>query len=199
METPSQQTSRSLLLRLRNPRDQDAWSTFLAVYGPLVYGHARRRGLGHEDAQDVTQKVFARVNAAIGNFEYQAEKGRFRNWLGSIVRHEVIRHWKKEEHQVRAQGGDSQTVEQVPGDSVDPEWSAEYHTHLLNTALARCQPHFEPATWRAFEQVWIDKRPAPEVAQEIGQPIDWVYVAKSRVLKRLWKEVQELGDDPPLL
>ena len=28
--------------------------------------------------------------------------------------------------------------------------------------------------------------------------LDWVYVAKSRVLKRLWQEVQELADDSVL-
>jgi len=165
------------------------------VYGPLVYGHARRRGLAHEDAEDVSQKVFARITAAIGGFEYEKERGRFRDWLGYVIRNEVVRHWKKEQNQTQGQGGEAQIVEQLSGASVDPEWSAEYHSHILATALARCQPHFEPATWRAFERVWIERCSPLEVSQEVHQPIDWVYVAKSRVLKRLWQEVQELSED----
>ena len=89
-DSSSPQTAASLLLRIRDPRDAKAWNAFVLVYGPLVYGHARRCGLAHEDAEDVTQKVFARVSAAIRGFEYQKERGRFRDWLGSIVRHEVV-------------------------------------------------------------------------------------------------------------
>src|SRR5205807_2458924 len=96
--SPSNQTRPSLLFRMRAPRDTKAWDDFALVYGPLVYGHARRRGLSHEDAEDVAQKVFARVSAAIQGFEYEREKGRFRDWLGLIVRNEVFRHWKKEEN-----------------------------------------------------------------------------------------------------
>lgn len=191
-------TRPSLLFRLRDPRDAKAWDDFALVYGPLVYGHARRRGLAHEDAEDVVQKVFARVSAAIQGFEYEREKGRFRDWLGLIVRNEVFRHWKKQEKQAQGRGGDNPALDELAGQS-DPEWAADYHTHILQTALNRCRPHFEPATWRAFEKVWLEHCPAPDVGREMGQPIDWVYIAKSRVLKRLWQEVQELAEDSPLL
>ena len=192
-----EETSPSLLVRLRDARNQEAWKAFVTVYGPLIYGHARRRGLAHEDAEDVAQKVFARISAAIGSFEYDRQRGRFRDWLGSIVRHEVVRHWKKEGRQAHAAGDDA--LAHVAGDSIDPDWSAEYHSHVLATALARCQPHFEAETWRAFQQVWIDHCPPLQVSQEMNQPIDWIYVAKSRVLKRLWQEVQELAEDTLVL
>lgn len=192
-------TRPSLLFRLRDPRDAKAWDDFALVYGPLVYSHARRRGLSHEDAEDVAQKVFARVGAAIQGFEYHREKGRFRDWLGLIARNEVYRHWKKEENQPHGQGGDQPALKELAGESVDPEWAADYHTHILQTALDRCRPHFEDATWRAFEKVWLEHCPALDVARAMGQPIDWVYIAKSRVLKRLWQEVQHLAEDSPLL
>jgi RNA polymerase sigma factor (sigma-70 family) len=198
-DSTGDETRPSLLLRLRDPRDQEAWSRFVDVYGPLVHSHARRRGLSNEDAEDVTQRVFARVSEAIRKFDYDPQRGKFRDWLGFIVRNEVFRHWKKGERETRAPGGDDQTLEQVAGDPTDPEWTEEFHTHVLRVALARCQPRFEPDTWWAFEKVWLDHFPARDVAQELSQPIDWVYVAKSRVLKRLWQEVQELADDAPLL
>ena len=62
-------------------------------------------------------------------------------------------------------------------------------------ALARTRPHFEEPTWRAFERTWLEGLPAAEVARELGRGVDWVYMAKSRVLQLLHQEVQELGDD----
>jgi RNA polymerase sigma factor (sigma-70 family) len=198
-ESSAAQTRPSLLFRLRDPRDQEAWNHFLGIYGPLVYAHARRRGLANEDAEDVSQKVFARVSEAIRTFDYEPARGRFRDWLGFVVRNEVVRHWKQGVKHAQDRVLDSHLLDQTAGDSVDPEWAEEFHTHVLQMALAHCRPHFEPATWRAFEMVWLENRPALETAQELRQPIDWVYVAKSRVLKRLWEEVQELSEEAPLL
>ncbi len=68
----------------------------------------------------------------------------------------------------------------------------------IQAALARTRPHFEEQTWRAFELVWLEKRPAAQVAQELNLRIDKVYVAKSRVLDRLEQEVRELAEDSVL-
>ena len=76
----------------------------------------------------------------------------------------------------------------------DTNWDAEFNAHILQMALGQCRPHFEAATWRAFELVWLENRPAMQVARELGQPIDWVYVAKSRVLGRLRQELAGLLD-----
>ena len=64
-------TPPSLLLRVRDPADAAAWRTFVDIYGPLVYGYCRSARLAHEDAEDVTQEVFGRVNEAIRTFEYR--------------------------------------------------------------------------------------------------------------------------------
>jgi RNA polymerase sigma factor (sigma-70 family) len=194
-------TRPSLLLRLRDPADAAAWATFVEVYGPLVYGHGRRRGLRHEDAEDLTQKVFARVSGAMRSFDYRPDLGRFRDWLGAVVRNEVNRFLAKESKAVRATGEpeEASVLDTVAAPAADTEWAAEFHAHLLQVALTRCRPRFEEPTWRAFERVWLEHRTAAEVAREFGQPIDWVYTAKSRVLKQVWHEVEELADDAALV
>jgi len=193
-------TRPSLLLRLRDPRDAEAWRAFVDVYGPLVYGHARRRGLKHEDAEDVTQRAFTRVSEAIRTFNYQPDLGRFRDWLGTVVRNEINRLLKAEMGAARGKGGDADLrLENLAAPPADAAWTAEFNAHILQVALERCRGRFEPATWRAFERVWLQQTPAVQVAQEMGQPIDWVYVAKSRVLKLLAQEVQEMADDAALI
>jgi NADPH-dependent 7-cyano-7-deazaguanine reductase QueF-like protein len=66
-------------------------------------------------------------------------------------------------------------------------------------AIQRSRPDFEEMTWKIFECTWVHSRGAPEVALELNVPIDSVYVAKSRVLKRLRAEVASLAEDYPLL
>jgi hypothetical protein len=79
-------TQPSLLLRIRDAFDAESWRTFVSIYAPLIYRSCRRRGLQDADAADVGQEVLAQVARSIREFEYQPGRGRFRDWLGSVVR-----------------------------------------------------------------------------------------------------------------
>lgn len=46
-------TRATLLARLKNRSDAEAWSQFQKLYAPLLYRYARGRGLSREDAEDV--------------------------------------------------------------------------------------------------------------------------------------------------
>jgi RNA polymerase sigma-70 factor (ECF subfamily) len=189
-----------LLLRLRDPADTASWCSFVDVYGPLVYGLCRRGGLRHEDAEDVTQEVFGRVAKAIRSFEYHPETGRFRSWLGTLVRNEVNRLFRKKGTDVldQAIGAPDPVLDALAACLDEGAWASAFNAHVLDTALARSRPQFEEATWRAFELTWLESRPAVEAGRLLGRSLDFVYIAKSRVLKRLWEEVRELADDTVL-
>ena len=58
-------TRRSLIVKLRDPADAGAWCEFVALYEPLVYRLARRKGLQDADARDLCQEVFRTVAQAI--------------------------------------------------------------------------------------------------------------------------------------
>jgi RNA polymerase sigma-70 factor (ECF subfamily) len=193
-------TRPSLLLRIRDHQDAEAWQTFVDVYAPLIYGYCRHRRLQESDAADVAQEVLTRVARSMRNFEYSPDRGRFRDWLGTIARNEIVRFQTRAKRPGEGAGGEAAGVlDSVASADQDSAWSAQFHAHLLETALGRVRPHFDPATWRAFELVWLDDAPAPQVARQLGLAVEKVYVAKSRVLKRLREEVLLLGEDSPLL
>ena len=50
-------TSVSLLGRLRQPEDQEAWRRFVHLYSPLLYYWARSVKLPAADAADLVQEV----------------------------------------------------------------------------------------------------------------------------------------------
>ena len=68
-------TRASLLARLGDPQDRAAWQQFVQLYGSLVYGFARQRGLQDADAADLTQEVFLAVARAMGRWRYDPQLG----------------------------------------------------------------------------------------------------------------------------
>jgi RNA polymerase sigma factor (sigma-70 family) len=194
-------TRPSLLLRLRDPRDADAWCIFVETYTPLVYAYCRRRGLQASDVADVTQEVMAQVLRSIPDFMYQPERGRFRDWLGTITRTKLLRFLARNARAGKGgEAGAEEATSLVEAPESDTLWTEGFHARVLEVAMNRARPDFKEATWTLFERAWLMGQTAPDVARELGVPIESVYIAKSRVLKRLRSEVVMLAEDyPPLL
>jgi RNA polymerase sigma-70 factor (ECF subfamily) len=191
--TGAPNTRASLLVRLRDVQDAEAWQTFVKTYALLVYGYCRRKGLQDADAADVTQAVLAEVLRAVrGRFEYQPQRGRFRDWLGTVTHRQLLRFQRNQGWA----GAEADGLDEVPA-AADAAWTEEFNARVLQVALERVQPHFEASTWRAFERVWLEHQPPLEAAAALGLTIDVVYAAKSRVLKRLREELLLLAEDLP--
>src|SRR5262249_61315852 len=74
-------THSSLLLRLRDVRDEEAWGHCVRLYAPLVYQYARRHGLQDADSADVTQEVLRALMNDAGRLEVIHRQGSLRSWL----------------------------------------------------------------------------------------------------------------------
>ncbi|MGL6073449.1 MAG: RNA polymerase sigma factor [Fimbriiglobus sp.] len=187
----------SLLGRLRDPADAASWELFVRTYGAAVYHFCRRRGLQDSDAVDLVQDVLVQVMVSIRTFDYDPSRGRFRDWLGAVTRSKLARHWRRS---ARPDHGDSaQDPDEIPMNGVDPEWTSELDAHLLHVAIESIQSAFDPTNWKAFERTWVHSESAVDVAASLGIPVAQVYVAKSRIAKRLAEEMHHLTDDIPWL
>ncbi|MEM0925046.1 MAG: sigma factor, partial [Planctomycetota bacterium] len=83
---PNPETRPSILLRLRDPSDGDAWREFQAVYRGVIRSLAYRWGYQDADAADLEQEVLIRISRSIQRFEHDPRKARFRTWLGQVIR-----------------------------------------------------------------------------------------------------------------
>ena len=195
---PYPETHASLLFRLKDPVDGAAWSKFVDVYGPLVYGEIRRRGVSHQDAEDVTQVVFVRLLKSIRNFDFDPTHGRFRDWLGILVRNEVFRFWRDRGREfVDSVVLQDEDLLKAVAQFHEPAWHDHFHARILEVALDSCRDRFDPQTWEAFTRVWLQHQSAGEAAIEMQSSVECVYVAKSRVLAALRKAVLLLADEWP--
>ena len=81
-------TRHSLLFRLRDPGDAEAWSEFLAIYRPMIYRLARLRGWQDADAQDISQAVLVKIASKIESFD-PTGRAKFRTWLSRVCQNTI--------------------------------------------------------------------------------------------------------------
>lgn len=184
-------TSLTLLQRVRSQVDQPAWERFVALYQPLLLAWAGKAGLQEAEALDLVQDVLLKLTAELPRFTYDPQRKNFRGWLKTIT----IRACRDRQRQQRPTGGgDSVLAYQVDESHLEQLWEREHQTQLVSHALRIMQADFEPKTWQACWETTVNERPAKEVAAELGMSEPAVYMAKSRVLRRLREELRELLD-----
>jgi RNA polymerase sigma-70 factor (ECF subfamily) len=191
-------TRASLLLRLRDPRDGDAWRQFVDLYGPLVYGYARRQGLQDADAADICQDVLGAVAEAVGRLEYDTARGSFRNWLFTVVRNRLSKWRAARGRRVQASGDSTtrQLLEMCPAPGgMEAEWEAEWQERLIAWACAQARGQMSEPTWQAFWRTAVEGVPVKQAAADLGLTTAAVYHARGRVLARL-KELVRSALEP---
>ncbi len=191
-------TRASLLVRLRDPRDETAWTQFVDLYAPLVYGYARKQGLQDADAADLCQDVLRAVAGAVGRLEYDPCRGAFRNWLFTVVRRKLS-NWRQAQGHRPWGGGDPAThrlLEQCTAPAeLEAQWQAEWEQRVVAWACTQVRQAVSPLTWQAFWRTAHDGQPGKQVAAELGMSVAAVYHARARVLARLQELAQSLQED----
>src|SRR5215472_1187446 len=126
-------TRASLLVRLRDPRDETAWREFVDLYVPVIYGYVRKQGLQDADAVDLSQEVISAVAGAVGRLEYDPSRGTFRSWLFTVVRRKLSNWRRAQKHRPRG-SGDTAThrrLEQLPvAEGGNEDWEAEWQERV---------------------------------------------------------------------
>jgi RNA polymerase sigma-70 factor (ECF subfamily) len=194
-DTPPPETRLSLLARLGDAADQQAWVEFDRRYRPVVLAWCRRWRLQEADAEEVTQRVLARLVAKMRECAYDPAAGRFRAWLKTLAWH-ALSDLRKEQARPGGGSGDSQ-AQSLLGDvearaDLEARLEEQFDLDLLEEARARVRQRVAAATWEAYRLTAEEGLSALEVSRRTGLDVDQVHVAKSRVLRLLQEEVRRL-------
>ena len=186
-------TRPSLLVRLRDARDEEAWAEFTAVYEPVIYRMTRRRGMQDADAREVVQEVLMSVVAAIDRFDTEAA-GTFRGWLSRVTRNATIDRFRQlaaRHETIDASGVLRKLDDAASREEVVDEFEQHRRQQLFRWAASQVRLRTGEVNWMAFWKTAVDGRPAKEVARELGINEGSVYVARCRILKRIRELVHE--------
>jgi len=120
-----------------SPQAADALETLCRTYWYPLYAHVRRRGHGHEDAQDLTQDFFAHLLARGFPCGAAPERGKFRSFLLASLRHFLVDQHRHADAAKR--GGGQRTV------SLDESRAEERF---------RLEPQHELTPEKLYEREW---------------------------------------------
>lgn len=183
-------TRPSLLIRIRDRADGDAWRTFDDIYRPILFRFARDIGLTVTDAEDVAQECLSAVSDHIREFDYDPHRGRFKGWLRTLVNNRVRNLLRSR----RGGVGDAasmnlpQECEDGPEDAFERVWMEEHLRHCLE----RLRGEVDERTFTAFERYVIDEQPADEVAGALGLSVNNLYTIKWRLTHKISEQMREL-------
>ncbi|MCA9215377.1 MAG: sigma-70 family RNA polymerase sigma factor [Planctomycetales bacterium] len=186
--------------------DALAWNTFVRIYGPVIYQWCRKDGLSECDAADVGQDVFRAVSTSIQRFDRSANAN-FLGWLRTITRFKVADHFRQSSQLPQAVGGtEFQAVVAGMADAgskldstsaeiderLDDAEAANAQQLITQQTLAVIKSRFSTQAWTAFWETAVNGRSASDVGEELGMTAMAVRKAKSRVLRRLKTEMDDV-------
>ena len=187
------ETHVSLLVRLKDPGDYTAWNEFVAVYRPVIYRLARKRGLQDSDAQDLSQEVLIAVAKAVGGWKPDPNRGRFRTWLIRIAGNAIINVLTRGRPD-GAIGGTSflEAIRQQAEPNLAAEdIKREYQRELFRWCVKQIRCEFHESTWNAFWLTTVEGLSIEETAARLGKTTGSIYASRSRIMRRLRERVRQ--------
>jgi RNA polymerase sigma-70 factor (ECF subfamily) len=190
------ETSVSLLERLRQEPDEKSWQQLVELYTPLIHAWLSRQEVQLADRHDLVQEVLAIVVRKLPGFEHNQRTGAFRHWLRTITARCLKDFWRAQRLRPVAHG-DSDFQEMLqqledPHSALSRQWDRDHDLHVTRKLLEMLQPQFTPVTWEAFQRVALLRESPEAVATALGLTVNAVFIAKSRVLTKLRQEAQGL-------
>jgi RNA polymerase sigma-70 factor (ECF subfamily) len=192
------ETPISLLARLRNRDDDLSWRRLVDLYRPLIRRWLTRHDTPPDDVDELEGDVLEALVRELPTFEHNGRAGAFRCWLRTVTVNRLKGYWRARKTRPMPVGAASfaRMLEQLadPHSDLSQRWDREHDEHVVRRMVRLIQGDFEPATWEAFRRQALDGERAVAVAAALGLTVNAVLLARSRVLRRLRKEVEGLMD-----
>ena len=181
-------TPKTLLRKIAeyaNGDDAAEWSRFVELYTPVIRQFVSvREDIGVADADDMVQEIFVRLVDVLRAGTYRPEKGRFRAYLGTMVRRLLIDRHRR----ALARGAgreisadDVELLTETPdaAEYVDQRLKEARHAAAVEHVLSRTM--LDARTVAAYRAYALAGEPPDEVAARLGITINALRQIKYRV------------------
>ena len=191
------ETRHSLIVRLKDQRDDLAWTEFVCAYEPFLMRLVRKQGTPVRHVADVSQQLLIAIARSVDGWKPDGKVASFRRWLGRVARNVVIKFMMRERKQVTGQGGSDflTLTEEMPDASIDAQQAKRYEQELILWAAELVRVEFRETSWRAFWETQIDGRSVADVSEELGVSTGSIYMSRSRIFARIRSHFEEVLDE----
>lgn len=187
-------TSATLLGRLNDLNDHEAWDELAERYTDPIHAWCKRRGLSDFDADDATQEILLALRRRFRTpFQYDAQKG-FRNYLKRAASNAVIDAQKKLRRRDRGSGDTAahRRLAEVPdAEGLDAALEQMFRQHELEEAMAAVELR-SPKCMKAFRLVVLDNVPVADAAKQLDMTQNAIYKAVHDARAKIRAEIERL-------
>ena len=197
-------TRKSLIAKLDNWEDQQAWDEFYKTYWRLIYAVAVKAGLRSDEAFDCVQETILSIAKQSKKNLYDPAQGSFKTWLMNMTRWRINDQFRKRKKDTAMVTGDWESdrktdvidrVEDPNGDVLSRLWDVEWKKNVADAALARVKAQVSPKQYQIFDCYVIKQWEAKRVQDHLHVSMAQVYLAKHRVGAVLRRELAKLDND----
>ena len=181
-------TPKTLLRKIAeyaNGDDAAEWERFVEFYTPVIRQFVSvREDVGEADADDVVQEIFVRLVNVLRTGTYRPEKGRFRAYLGMMVRRLLIDRHRR----ALARGAgrevpvdDVELLAETPdvAEYIDRRLTEARHDAAVEHVLSRTM--LDDRTVAVYREYALEEQPAADVAARHGLTFNALRQIKYRV------------------
>ena len=187
-------TTTSILEGLADFGNPVAWGRLTDRFRAPIVAFAVRMGVREPEAEDIAQETLLAFAEGYRKGGYDLGKGHLGDWLFGIAYRQLLKmreRLARREAQAPRGGTATSFWAKIPDEKdATTSWDEEWARAVLSQCLQQVRKELEPSTVQAFEMFALVRRPADEVASQLGISRGAVYVAKHRVLNRL-RELKE--------
>ncbi len=194
-------TNPTLLNRLGDWRDHEAWVDFVTRYDPVIRSISSRYRLDAETTEELCQRVWIDLARRMRSFRY--DPGRtFRGWLRRLCQSRAIDLMRKKKADAVESLGDhpASSLWQDDSDGFDAEEGAASEPPLLLRLAEEVQDvvrrRVEDRTWQVFWKIAVQGQSVREASEAVGISYYAAFAAQTRVRRMLRAEGQRLLAEP---
>lgn len=172
--------------------DQNRWARFYRDYAPWIESLLLKRGLSHEDAEEVVHDTLVALVAIMPTYKYdKTHKGAFHSLLFKIAQNKAI-------DRLRAIKADAEHLAAFAEEQLAPT-AEDWRRETFNMALRRvfADPSIGETSKIAFRRFVQLGEDAAKVAADLGITANNLYQIRSRLKQRLAEEVRRIQENSP--
>lgn len=192
------ETRPSLLIRVRDQEDRDAWDEFSEIYRPVIVRMARFKGMQPADCEDLAQQVLLSISKTIHNWQPDPGRAKFSTWVKRIAHNAILNAITRTAPDQATGNGDFDALceeNQIHSDADSELLRTEYRRSVFQWASNQIRNEFTQETWMSFWRTAVEGMDVDRAAKELGRTRGSVYASRSRVMRRLKQKVDDFCEE----
>ena len=192
-------TRETLLIRLRNQHDEDAWNEFVLTYQKYIIAILQNMQLQGSNQEDILQAVLLKAWEKLPSFEFDRSKGKLRSWLAVFTANTAKSYLRQESRLYKVMQSDqSYKLDNFKVEDIPPEIEEiarkEWEDFITQTAWENISPKLSENARQCFEKLMSGFSPS-QISVELDIPEGSIYVYKKRVKNKMYCEIIRLQND----